>query len=45
MLESLLALNLFASDEQFPELRAPVQIAFDARGRLWVVTMPSLRAE
>lgn len=35
------AVNLFASDEQFPELRAPVQIAFDARGRLWVVTMPS----
>ncbi len=35
------ALNLFASEEQFPELRAPVQIAFDARGRLWVVTMPS----
>ncbi len=35
------ALNLFASDEQFPELRNPVQIAFDARGRLWVVTMPS----
>ena len=34
-------LNLFASEEQFPELRAPVQIAFDARGRLWVVTMPS----
>jgi len=33
--------NLFASEEQFPELRAPVQIAFDARGRLWVVTMPS----
>ncbi len=35
------SVNLFASDEQFPELRAPVQIAFDARGRLWVVTMPS----
>ena len=33
--------NLFASEEQFPELRAPVQIAFDARGRLWAVTMPS----
>ncbi|MBM3822557.1 MAG: hypothetical protein FJ404_06690 [Verrucomicrobia bacterium] len=33
--------NLFASDEEFPDLRAPVQIAFDARGRLWVVTMPS----
>jgi len=35
------ALNLFASDEQFPELRNPVQMAFDARGRLWVVSMPS----
>ena len=35
--------NLFASEEQFPELRNPVQIAFDARGRLWVVTMPSLK--
>ncbi len=33
--------NLFASEEEFPELRNPVQIAFDARGRLWVVTMPS----
>lgn len=33
--------NLFASEEQFPELRNPVQIAFDAKGRLWVVTMPS----
>lgn len=35
------ALNLFASEEQFPELRSPVQMSFDARGRLWVVTMPS----
>ena len=34
-------LNLFASEEQFPELKNPVQIAFDAKGRLWVVTMPS----
>ena len=33
--------NLFASEEQFPELRNCLQIAFDARGRLWVVTMPS----
>ncbi len=33
--------NLFASEEQFPELRNPVQFAFDSRGRLWVVTMPS----
>ena len=35
------AINLFASEEQFPELRNPVQMAFDAKGRLWVVTMPS----
>ncbi|NIP96908.1 MAG: hypothetical protein GWO24_27125, partial [Akkermansiaceae bacterium] len=34
-------LNLFASEEQFPDLRNPVQIAFGPRGRLWVVTMPS----
>ena len=35
------ALNCFASEVDFPDLKAPVQIAFDARGRLWVVTMPS----
>ncbi|MEQ1859565.1 MAG: PVC-type heme-binding CxxCH protein [Chthoniobacteraceae bacterium] len=35
------ALNLFASEAEFPDLMNPVQIAFDARGRLWVVTMPS----
>ena len=34
-------LNLFASEEEFPDLKNPVQIAFDNRGRLWVVTMPS----
>jgi len=34
-------INLFASEEQFPELRNPVQFAFDARGRLWVTTMES----
>ena len=28
--------NLFASEEQFPELVNPVQMAFDTRGRLWV---------
>jgi azurin/lysophospholipase L1-like esterase len=33
--------NLFASEDDFPELRNPEQIAFDDRGRLWVVTMPS----
>jgi lysophospholipase L1-like esterase len=34
-------INLFASEEDFPDLQNPVQFAFDARGRLWVVTMPS----
>lgn len=28
--------NLFASEEMFPELVNPVQMAFDTRGRLWV---------
>jgi azurin len=35
------ALNLFASEAEFPDLRNPVHMAFDARGRLWVATMPS----
>ena len=35
------AVNLFASEAEFPALRNPVQLSFDARGRLWVVTMPS----
>jgi len=29
-------INLFASEEQFPELVNPVQMAWDTRGRLWV---------
>lgn len=33
--------NLFASEIEFPDLQNPVQFAWDARGRLWVVTMPS----
>ena len=33
--------SLFASEEQFPELANPVQIAFDNRGRLWVLCMPT----
>lgn len=33
--------NLFASEEMFPELAKPVQMAFDPRGRLWVAVMPS----
>lgn len=28
--------NLFASEEQFPEIANPIQLRFDARGRLWV---------
>lgn len=28
--------NLFASEEMFPELINPVQMAFDTKGRLWV---------
>jgi glucose/arabinose dehydrogenase len=33
--------NLFASEVEFPDLKKPVQMTFDARGRLWVCTMPS----
>jgi glucose/arabinose dehydrogenase/azurin/lysophospholipase L1-like esterase/HEAT repeat protein len=33
--------NLFASEEQFPELANPVQMAFDTRGRLWVAAWPN----
>lgn len=34
-------INLFASEEQFPELANPVAMNFDNKGRLWVSTMPS----
>ncbi|MDA2926509.1 GDSL-type esterase/lipase family protein [Acidobacteria bacterium AH-259-G07] len=34
------AVNLFAAEEEFPELKNPVQMTFDARGRLWILTMP-----
>lgn len=33
--------NLFASEEQFPELANPVQMGFDTRGRLWVASWPN----
>ncbi|HZN67889.1 MAG TPA: PVC-type heme-binding CxxCH protein, partial [Tepidisphaeraceae bacterium] len=33
--------NLFASEEQFPDLEKPVQMAFDTRGRLWVAVWPN----
>ena len=34
-------INLFASEEQFPELASPVQMAFDTKGRLWVAAWPT----
>jgi putative heme-binding domain-containing protein len=34
-------INLFASEKEFPELAKPVQMAFDAKGRLWVAVWPS----
>ncbi len=34
-------IDLFASEKEFPDLANPVQISFDAKGRLWVATMPS----
>ncbi|HXU78746.1 MAG TPA: PVC-type heme-binding CxxCH protein, partial [Methylomirabilota bacterium] len=33
--------NLFASEERFPELAKPVQMAWDTRGRLWVAVWPN----
>ncbi|PHR94526.1 MAG: azurin, partial [Blastopirellula sp.] len=34
-------INLFASEEDFPDLANPVALNFDNKGRLWVSTMPS----
>ncbi len=34
-------INLFASEVEFPDLENPCQFAFDAKGRLWVCTMPT----
>jgi glucose/arabinose dehydrogenase len=36
-----LKINLFASEEDFPELINPVQMSFDTKGRLWVATWPT----
>lgn len=33
--------TLFASEKEFPELRKPVQMSFDSRGRLWVAVTPA----
>jgi putative heme-binding domain-containing protein len=34
-------IKLFADEQRFPEIGKPVQMTFDAKGRLWVSTMPS----
>ena len=34
-------MELFASEEDFPELANPVQMSFDNKGRLWVAVMPT----
>ncbi len=34
-------IELFASEQEFPDLTKPAQISFDNKGRLWVATMPS----
>ncbi|MEZ6055437.1 MAG: GDSL-type esterase/lipase family protein [Planctomycetaceae bacterium] len=34
-------INLWASEVEFPNLQNPVQFAFDAKGRIWVTTMPT----
>ncbi len=34
-------IELFASEQEFPDLAKPVQMTFDNKGRLWVVCMPS----
>ncbi|MCE7058981.1 PVC-type heme-binding CxxCH protein [Dyadobacter sp. CY343] len=34
-------IELFASEEEFPDLAKPMQMSFDNKGRLWVATMPS----
>lgn len=34
-------ISLFASEVEFPDLKDPVAITFDRKGRLWVTTNPS----
>lgn len=34
-------IELFASESEFPDLKSPVQMSFDNRGRLWVSVIPS----
>jgi glucose/arabinose dehydrogenase len=35
------AINLFASEVEFPDLEDPVTMTFDSKGRMWIGTMPS----
>ncbi len=34
-------IELFASEQEFPDLANPVQLSFDNKGRLWVACMPT----
>ena len=34
-------IELFASEQEFPDLAKPMQMSFDGKGRLWVAVMPS----
>ncbi|WP_370469313.1 PVC-type heme-binding CxxCH protein [Nibrella viscosa] len=34
-------IELFASEQEFPDLAKPMQMSFDNKGRLWVAVMPS----
>jgi len=34
-------IELFASEQEFPDLEKPMQLTFDNAGRLWVAIMPS----
>ncbi|GAB4031934.1 PVC-type heme-binding CxxCH protein [Spirosoma jeollabukense] len=34
-------IELFASEEEFPDLAKPMQMSFDNKGRLWIACMPS----
>lgn len=36
-----LKIELVADEQRFPDLENPVQMTFDARGRLWVAVIPS----
>jgi len=40
-LQEGLDINVFASEEQFPEIANPVQMAVDTKGRLWVAAWPT----